>query len=150
MSISECKDANRPGESPDRSFERMSPARDVRAIPLLRLLELGAMASSFALAREAVCLNACRILAGRDHGDERQDHNDDPSHRLTEPPSRRNRARPDGGNPCTTRLTGLGRRQHCRVSSAGRVWISLMTRLHRGIKDIRMSAPRCRRRSRAF
>jgi len=59
----------------------MSPARDVRAIPLLRLPELGAMVSSFALAREAVCLNACRILAGREHGDERQDHNDDPGHR---------------------------------------------------------------------
>ena len=40
------------------------------------------MASSSALAREAVCLNASRILAGRDRGDERQNHNDDPGHRC--------------------------------------------------------------------
>jgi hypothetical protein len=33
------------------------------------------------LASEAVCLNASRILAGRDRGDERQNHNDDPGHR---------------------------------------------------------------------
>ena len=59
-----------------------SLARDVRARPLLRLLELGAMASSSALASEAVCLNASRILAGRDRGDERQNHNDDPGHRC--------------------------------------------------------------------
>jgi hypothetical protein len=59
----------------------MSPARDVVARPLLRLPELGAMASS-ALASEAVCLNASRILAGRDRGDERQNHNDDPGHRY--------------------------------------------------------------------
>ena len=59
----------------------MSPARDVIARPLLRLLELGAMASSSALASEAVCLNASRTLAGRDRGDERQNHNDDPGHR---------------------------------------------------------------------
>jgi hypothetical protein len=59
-----------------------SLARDVRARPLLRLLELGAMASSSALARAAVCLNASRILAGRDRGDERQNHNDDPGHRC--------------------------------------------------------------------
>ena len=39
------------------------------------------MASS-ALASEAVCLNAVRILAGRDRGDERQNHNDDPGHRC--------------------------------------------------------------------
>jgi hypothetical protein len=38
------------------------------------------MASS-ALASEAVCLDASRILAGRDRGDERQNHNDDPGHR---------------------------------------------------------------------
>src|SRR5215469_15519759 len=61
--------------------ERMSPARYVIARSLLRLLELGAMASS-ALASEAVCLNASRILAGRDRGDERQKHNDDPGHRC--------------------------------------------------------------------
>ena len=61
--------------------ERMSPARDVIARSLLRLLELGAMASS-ALASEAVCLDASRILAGRDRGDERQNHNDDPGHRC--------------------------------------------------------------------
>src|SRR5215469_17744161 len=60
--------------------ERMSPARDVIARSLLRLLELGAMASS-ALASEAVCLDASRILAGRDRGDERQNHNDDRGHR---------------------------------------------------------------------
>src|SRR6516162_2732781 len=59
----------------------MSPAREVRAGPLLRLLELRAMASSSALASEAVCLDASRILAGRDRGDERQNHNDDPGHR---------------------------------------------------------------------
>jgi hypothetical protein len=59
-----------------------SLARDVRARPLLRLLELGAMASSSALARAAVCLNASRVLAGRDRGDERQNHNDDPGHRC--------------------------------------------------------------------
>ena len=47
----------------------MSPTRDVIARSLLRLLELGAMASS-ALASEAVCLDASRILAGRDRGDE--------------------------------------------------------------------------------
>ena len=52
------------------------------ARPLLRLPELGAMASSSALASEAVCLNASRILAGRDCGDERQSHNDDPGHRC--------------------------------------------------------------------
>ena len=62
--------------------KRMSPARDVVARPLLRLLELGAMASSSALASETVCLNAIRILAGRDRGDERQNHNDDPGHRC--------------------------------------------------------------------
>jgi hypothetical protein len=50
----------------------MSPARDVVARPLLRLPEFGAMASFSALASEAVCLNAIRILAGRDRGDERQ------------------------------------------------------------------------------
>ena len=33
-------------------------------------------------ASEAVCLNAFRILAGRDRGDERQNHNDDPGHRC--------------------------------------------------------------------
>ena len=55
-----------------------SLARNVRARPLLRLLELGALTSSGALARAAVCLNASRILAGRDRGDERQNHNDDP------------------------------------------------------------------------
>jgi len=59
-----------------------SLARDVRTRPLLRLLELGAMASSSALARAAVCLNASRILPGRDSGDERQNHNDDPGHRC--------------------------------------------------------------------
>ena len=59
----------------------MSPARDVIARSLLRLLELGAMAS-FALASEAVCLDASRILAGRDCDDERQNHNDDPGHRC--------------------------------------------------------------------
>jgi hypothetical protein len=48
----------------------MSPARDVCAVPLLRLPELEAMASSSALAREAVSLDAVRILAGRDRGDE--------------------------------------------------------------------------------
>src|SRR5262249_42751905 len=73
---------SRPGEYPDRSFERMSPTRDVRARPLLRLLELGAMASFSALAREAVCLNACRMLAGGDRGDDRQNHSDDPGHRC--------------------------------------------------------------------
>jgi hypothetical protein len=60
----------------------MSPARDVCAVPLLRLPELGAMASFSALASEAVCLNAIRILAGRDRGDERQNQNDDPGHRC--------------------------------------------------------------------
>ena len=50
----------------------MPPARDVRAVPLLRLPELDAMASSSALASEAVSLNAIRVLAGRDRGDERQ------------------------------------------------------------------------------
>jgi hypothetical protein len=40
------------------------------------------MASSSALANEAVCLDAMRILAGSDHGDERQNHNDDPGHRC--------------------------------------------------------------------
>jgi hypothetical protein len=59
-----------------------SLARNVRAVPLLRLLELGAMASSSALASEAVCLNASRILAGRDRGGERQNHNADPGHRC--------------------------------------------------------------------
>jgi hypothetical protein len=56
--------------------------REVPARPLLRLPELGAMASSSALANEAVCLNAMRILAGRDRGDERQNHNNDPGHRC--------------------------------------------------------------------
>jgi hypothetical protein len=50
----------------------MSPARDVRAVPLLRLPELDAMASSSALASKAVSLYAIRILAGRERGDERQ------------------------------------------------------------------------------
>jgi hypothetical protein len=50
----------------------MSPARDVCAVPLLRLPELDAMASSSALASEAVSLNAIRILAGRERDDERQ------------------------------------------------------------------------------
>jgi len=40
------------------------------------------MASSSALASEVVCLNASRILAGRDRGDERQNHNDNPGHRC--------------------------------------------------------------------
>jgi hypothetical protein len=71
----------RAGELDGSRPKRMSPARDVVARPLLRLPELGAMASS-ALASEAVCLNACRILAGRDRGDERQNHNDDPGHRC--------------------------------------------------------------------
>jgi len=72
----------RAGEFDGSRPKRMSPAREVRARPLLRLLELGAMASSSALASEAVCLNASRILAGRDRGDERQNHNDNPGHRC--------------------------------------------------------------------
>jgi hypothetical protein len=61
----------------------MSPDRDVIARPLPRLPELGAMASvSAALASEAVRLNASRILAGRDRGDERQNHNDNLGHRC--------------------------------------------------------------------
>ena len=40
------------------------------------------MVSSSALASEAVCLNASRILAGRDRGDERQNHNDNLGHRC--------------------------------------------------------------------
>jgi hypothetical protein len=71
----------RAGELDGSRPKRMSSARDVVARPLLRLPELGAMASS-ALASEAVCLNASRILAGRDRGDERQNHNDDPGHRC--------------------------------------------------------------------
>jgi hypothetical protein len=59
----------------------MSPDRFLPARPLLRLPELGAMASSSALASEAVCLNASRILAGRDGGDEWQNHNDNLGHR---------------------------------------------------------------------
>jgi hypothetical protein len=39
------------------------------------------MASS-ALASEAVCLRASRMLAGRDRDDERQNHNDDLGHRC--------------------------------------------------------------------
>ena len=39
------------------------------------------MGSFSALASEAVCLNASRMLAGRDRSDERQNHNDDPGHR---------------------------------------------------------------------
>jgi hypothetical protein len=35
-----------------------------------------------ALASEAVCLNASRILAGSDCGDERQNHNDNLGHRC--------------------------------------------------------------------
>jgi hypothetical protein len=58
------------------SSTRGDPAR-----PRPRLLELGAIFSS-ALASEAVCLNAMRILAGRDRGDERQNHNDNPGHRC--------------------------------------------------------------------
>jgi hypothetical protein len=50
----------------------MSPARDVCAVSLLRLPELEAMASSSAFASEAVSLNAIRVLASRDRGDERQ------------------------------------------------------------------------------
>jgi len=72
----------RAGEFDGSRPKRMSPAREVRARPLLRLLELGAMASSSALASEAVCLDAPRILAGRDRGDERQNHNDNPRHRC--------------------------------------------------------------------
>ena len=72
----------RAGEFDGSRPKRMSPAREVRARPLLRLLELGAMASSSALASEAVCLDAPRILAGRDRGDERQNHNDNPGHRC--------------------------------------------------------------------
>jgi hypothetical protein len=72
----------RAGELDGSRPKGMSPARDVRAVPLLRLLELGAMRSFSAFASEAVCLNACRILAGRDRGDERQNHNDDPGHRC--------------------------------------------------------------------
>ena len=72
----------RAGELNGSRPKRMSPAPDVRARPLLRLPELGAMASSSALASEAVCLNARRILAGRDRGNERQNHNDEPGHRC--------------------------------------------------------------------
>jgi hypothetical protein len=61
----------------------MSPDRDIIACPLPRLPDLGAMASVFsALASEAVCLNASRILAGGDRGDERQNHNDNLDHRC--------------------------------------------------------------------
>jgi hypothetical protein len=61
----------------------MSPDRDVIAFPLPRLPELGAMASvCSALASEAVCLNASRMLAGRDRGEERQNHNDNLGHRC--------------------------------------------------------------------
>jgi hypothetical protein len=37
--------------------------------------------------------------------------------RRTEQPSRRARARPDAGNPCTRRLAGRGQWQRCRGSS---------------------------------
>jgi hypothetical protein len=63
-------------------LKRMSPDRFLPARPIPRMLELGAMASVFsALASEAVCLTASRILAGRDHSDERQNHNDNFGHR---------------------------------------------------------------------
>ena len=39
--------------------------------------------------------------------------------RRIEQPSRRDRARPDGGIPCTKRSSGRGRRQRCRASAAG-------------------------------
>ena len=60
----------------------MSVGRDFIARYFVRLPELGAMASVSAFANEAVCLNASRILAGRDRGDERQNHNDNPGHRC--------------------------------------------------------------------
>jgi hypothetical protein len=44
--------------------------------------------------------------------------------RYTGQPSRRDRARPDAGIPCTKRSTGPWRRQRCRASSAGRGRIS--------------------------
>jgi hypothetical protein len=72
-----------PGSEGASRPKRMSPDRDVIACPLPRLPELGAMASVFsALASEAVCLTAFRILAGRDRGDERQTHNDNLGHRC--------------------------------------------------------------------
>ena len=71
----------RAGELDGSRPKGMSPPGTSR-VPLLRLLELGAMAASSALASEAVCLNACRILAGRDRGDERQNHNNDLGHRC--------------------------------------------------------------------
>jgi hypothetical protein len=59
-----------------------SGTRDVSARLLPRLLELGAIAYPAALASEAVCLNASRILAGRNRSDERQNHDDDLGHRC--------------------------------------------------------------------